>query len=550
MSLKPTSGEDLKNPTTYKKSVERILASHAPGAVPYTYYSKLEFLDDKKSLPVVVFGAPSGKLKAEIDVIAKFTKPEIKTGKVSTTELGGKVQFQFDKNENKFYDVFKKHYNIPDAVFGAGPEIDYTQLKLSAAKGEGGFGKVVQLEDADGKPLPLVFKTPKAAVNDPKYKSQKEDIENEAATYARIQAMIGPHPNLAQCHGVRKIGGQEGLVMENITGGSVEDVFDRIQKLREKDKLSEPEYWGALQHIMKGTLQGLAALDECAIVHGDIKDTNVMFDPLTMQPKIVDFGLATEPGSEVGPRDVRFQPPEIASPDTKTSKKQDAYTAGQMLYERTQGGIFAYGLEMVGKDKTAQGDYVTPQEYMGSQADFGNNPRDVMQPERTANTVAHNKENLEKLKRNEKPAAFPSGMYNKTYKTDFISFMNQLMDPDPKVRLSPAQALMHPFLVNNLVDGGVVDSAALFQKILADPAPAAAVPQNAAPGPQLNAPAQGAVGTPAPSRQQTPSANPPARQPSAKQTAVSPQPKTSGASTPTPQSAPVSSLFGKKPDKK
>ncbi len=75
------------------------------------------------------------------------------------------------------------------------------------------------------------------------------------------------------------------------------------------------------------------------------------------------------------------------------------------------------------------------------------------------------------------------GTYNETYQTEYVKFVNQLMNPNPDKRLTPAQALEHPFMKNRIIDDKRVqeiieginappstrpDPAAEFKKKLAD----------------------------------------------------------------------------------
>lgn len=73
--------------------------------------------------------------------------------------------------------------------------------------------------------------------------------------------------------------------MEVLAG---DQLFHKIQKV--KGHFSKTE----IKTFMKGLLEGLAHMHENRIMHRDLKPENIMFrDEASMEPVIVDFGLAT-----------------------------------------------------------------------------------------------------------------------------------------------------------------------------------------------------------------------------------------------------------------
>ena len=90
---------------------------------------------------------------------------------------------------------------------------------------------------------------------------------------------------------------------------------------------------------MQGILSGLAAMEIAGVVHRDIKPDNIMINGYN-EPKIIDFGIATETDVEeymfVKCGTPGYVAPEIASiKDTKNARmttKSDIFSAGAIFY--------------------------------------------------------------------------------------------------------------------------------------------------------------------------------------------------------------------------
>jgi serine/threonine protein kinase len=150
--------------------------------------------------------------------------------------------------------------------------------KVGDHLGSGGSGDVYRLESTGGPPSVLKVKKQNIQV----------DFKGEAAMYARI----GAHPNIVRCLGYCKVGDSEGLVMEALTGGDAEDGMNTLTKKFKKGEISHEELWGVRQYTLQKTLQTLAFIHSQGVVHADIKPENLMFDAETGDLKVVDFGLA------------------------------------------------------------------------------------------------------------------------------------------------------------------------------------------------------------------------------------------------------------------
>lgn len=322
---------------------------------------------------------------------------------------------------------------------------DPKSLSKGKELAKGSFGKVNVATSDTG--VPLVLKT---AIG-----SQGEaDLKTEVDVYA----MIGHSDNIVKCFGMHQVEGQDVMVMEQVTGGGLDKVFVELNDLRNSGKISQQEYWGSMQHLFRGMLKGLAQMEKSGFVHNDLKGDNVLFDPKTGQAKLVDVGMATRIGAESKIGMELYGAPEkwnaIANGknvDTvKSTMSQDMYSLGQMLFgqsERemqlqkdgtTQSGseeLFAMGGDFKGKNRMMKG--ATLCEWVGEFMEKNENGEYV------ARALVPEKPGTE---------AGKTGKFAEGYESEYVKFLNALMHPDPEKRLTPEQALEHPFIKDSLLD--------------------------------------------------------------------------------------------------
>jgi serine/threonine protein kinase len=328
----------------------------------------------------------------------------------------------------------------------------------------GGMGAVHLIESADGKGPGLVMKTATTPEG-------IDDMQDEEAAYKKI----GPHPNILRCLGVRKINGDEGLVMEKIEGGDFSESFAQMNELVKQGKLSQEKYWGMVQFSMARTLEALAYMEEKGVFHNDIKSPNIMLDAATGEPKIIDMGLTTGKGKGHGGT------PGYLPPEKPASGKSDVFSVGATTWEVAQGNTgqstdlhhrFKYNLPNFnlaadkgpdeygkktkdGKAQTALQVTDDSKELYYTKADLEKERREIEKMPVVGKSKERRAARLAEIADKEKKFAQgikvkKEGKYGAD--TEYTEFVNWLMNPDPSKRPSAKEALNHPFLRDRMLD--------------------------------------------------------------------------------------------------
>jgi Protein kinase domain len=89
------------------------------------------------------------------------------------------------------------------------------------------------------------------------------------------------HPNVLTVHDAIRAGDSLLIVTEHVAGGTLQERAEETGRL--------PAAEGA--RLLRGVLEGLAAVHAAGIVHRDLKPSNVLLDA-DLSPRIADFGLA------------------------------------------------------------------------------------------------------------------------------------------------------------------------------------------------------------------------------------------------------------------
>lgn len=147
-------------------------------------------------------------------------------------------------------------------------------------------------------------------------------------TEARIAYMLD-HPNLVKAHEMGVVGETPYIVMDLVTGGSLEDHLNTNGKMPPRQ---------AVQVII-ATLRGLQAAHDKGVVHRDMKPQNLLFTEDGI-PKIIDFGIArvmdatrghTRAGSTMGTW-AYMSPEQLHGEVNLIDHRSDIHAVGVTLY--------------------------------------------------------------------------------------------------------------------------------------------------------------------------------------------------------------------------
>ena len=150
-------------------------------------------------------------------------------------------------------------------------DIQLGKYLLKSRLGKGGMGVVYLATDSRLKRDVAVKVLPRSMSSNPV--AVKRFLRE-----ARVAASIS-HPSVVTIHDVDQINGHCFLVMELMTGGTVQDLLQH-----------GPLDWPEATRIIGDACRGLAAIHEAGLIHRDIKPSNLML-AATGAVKLTDFGL-------------------------------------------------------------------------------------------------------------------------------------------------------------------------------------------------------------------------------------------------------------------
>jgi serine/threonine protein kinase len=186
--------------------------------------------------------------------------------------------------------------------------------------GRGGMGGVVFLAHDESLDRNVAIKVMPASLG--LDEAAVATFRREAQAAARLN-----HPNIAQVYSFGQDHGQPYLVMELLSGVSLDKLIEQKGPLDQDFAIRT-----ALQ-----IAQGLRAADEAGLTHGDIKPENILFDE-KMNAKLVDFGIASFVHQQ---SDGVWGTPYYIAPERLMRQKADArtdmYCLGGTLYHALTG---------------------------------------------------------------------------------------------------------------------------------------------------------------------------------------------------------------------
>lgn len=149
-----------------------------------------------------------------------------------------------------------------------------------------------------------------------------ENFQREAQSAAKLN-----HPNIAQIYSFGQALGQPYIVMELLSGGSL----DRM--MADQGPLDP----AVVMHIGQQIAEGLREAAEAGLVHGDVKPENILFDN-DKNAKLLDFGLAAmnkSPTAEIWGTPFYIPPEKVKK--QPTDFRSDIYSLGATLYHAIAG---------------------------------------------------------------------------------------------------------------------------------------------------------------------------------------------------------------------
>jgi eukaryotic-like serine/threonine-protein kinase len=150
----------------------------------------------------------------------------------------------------------------------------------------------------------------------------------EAVALARLR-----HENIAALYGLDRQGDELVMVMEYVSGETLEARIARAGPMRWQDAIV----------VMRGVLAALGHAHVRGVVHRDIKPANVMVDAEGMV-KVMDFGIARMMGESRQTRaGVAIGTPSYMAPEQLRGEdvdgRTDLYSAGALLFELLTGRV-------------------------------------------------------------------------------------------------------------------------------------------------------------------------------------------------------------------
>ncbi len=185
--------------------------------------------------------------------------------------------------------------------------------------GAGGMGGVYRARD-EGLNREVAIKVMLQSLGEDQ--NFNETFQREAQAAAKLN-----HPHIAQIYSFGQFYGQPYIVMELISGGS-------LDKMMTAQGPMDP---AVVMHIGVQIAEGLREAAEAGLVHGDVKPENILFD-LDKNAKLVDFGLAamqSGPGNDVWGTPFYIAPEKVRR--QKADYRSDIYSLGATLYHAIAG---------------------------------------------------------------------------------------------------------------------------------------------------------------------------------------------------------------------
>jgi serine/threonine protein kinase len=204
----------------------------------------------------------------------------------------------------------------------------HRNLFIKARLGEGAMGTVYLAEHTELPEKKYAIKVLKRHLTHDV--SFKQRFFEEATHQAQLD-----HPNIVQVQDYFNLGDDYFLVLAYVDGHALSETIDaKGGPLDEKQALS----------IIKDVLNGLDCAHQSAILHRDVKSSNILVDRAG-RARLTDFGIArqagrtrqTEAGRVVGTPE--YMSPEQVCDPGRIDHRSDVYSAGIVLFEMLTGKL-------------------------------------------------------------------------------------------------------------------------------------------------------------------------------------------------------------------
>ena len=205
----------------------------------------------------------------------------------------------------------------------------HNNLVIDTLIGDGGMGRVYLASNVEVREKRYAVKILRRELtHDSKFRQHFYDE-------ARQQAQLD-HPNIVQMIDYFHTDDDYFLVLEYVDGEPLSDLIEKKGKngLPERQALS----------IVKGVLAGLDCAHRLAILHRDVKSSNVLVDR-TGRARLTDFGIAMQAGGAGASHGASvmgtpaYMSPEQLRNSAQIDHRSDVYSAGVVLFEALTGRL-------------------------------------------------------------------------------------------------------------------------------------------------------------------------------------------------------------------
>ena len=200
-------------------------------------------------------------------------------------------------------------------------------LLINALLGEGAMGRVYLATNAEIREKRYAVKVLKRGLTHDA--SFRQHFYDEARQQAQLD-----HANIVQMIDYFHIDEDYFLVLEYVDGEPLSELIDKTGGKGLPEKQALP--------IVKGMLAGLDCAHRLAILHRDVKSSNVLVDR-SGRARLTDFGIAMQAGGTAWGRDRHvvgtpaYMSPEQLRNSASIDHRSDVYSAGVVLFEALTG---------------------------------------------------------------------------------------------------------------------------------------------------------------------------------------------------------------------